>query len=393
MNNYDYIIIGAGMAGLYMGYLLKKANKNILILDAEDKIGGRAIEGTFYNEPIKLGAGIGSMSNKILLSLLKKLKIKYEIFEGKVNKGNVSPIGLNWNIDSAVEKIICKYKELKKEKNSDINTLTVKEFIKKYFDSKFWKQYFNATDYSDYWDSDLSYYINNYPITDELTNSEDLFYVSWTELANKLSKKLKIKLSTPVTNIKKENNNYLINDIYYCNKLIFATSIYGLNNLYKYIDNKLNWNKYIGFVPFSYIYTYHPKPHNITNMTLVTNEIKKSLAISKNVLMASYADNNLTKYWRKNYKIKTKKQFLDLINLKLKQVFPDITPATDFEFISWTEGVHYFRPIKNNKFNILLNKLSHPQKNIYVIGEILSLRQGWVEGALESAERVFNKMI
>jgi monoamine oxidase len=100
MNNYDYIIIGAGMAGLYMGYLLKKANKNILILEAEDKIGGRAIEGTFYNEPIKLGAGIGSMSNKILLSLLKKLKIKYEIFEGKVNKENVSPIGLNWNIDS-----------------------------------------------------------------------------------------------------------------------------------------------------------------------------------------------------------------------------------------------------------------------------------------------------
>jgi hypothetical protein len=109
-------------------------------------------------------------------------------------------------------------------------------------------------------------------------------------------------------------------------------------------------------------------------MTLVTNEIKKSLGISKNVLMASYADNNLTKYWRKNYKTKTKKQFLDLINLKLKQVFPDISPATDFEFISWTEGVHYFRPIKNNKFNTLLNKLSHPQKNIYVIGEILSLK-------------------
>ena len=40
---YDYIIIGAGVSGLYTNYCLKKKNPNlkILILESSDRIGGR----------------------------------------------------------------------------------------------------------------------------------------------------------------------------------------------------------------------------------------------------------------------------------------------------------------------------------------------------------------
>lgn len=32
-NSYEYIIIGGGLSGCILGFLLKKANKNVLILE------------------------------------------------------------------------------------------------------------------------------------------------------------------------------------------------------------------------------------------------------------------------------------------------------------------------------------------------------------------------
>ena len=47
---YDYIIIGAGISGLYTAYLIKKhkANSKILILEANNYIGGRMGTDNFF---------------------------------------------------------------------------------------------------------------------------------------------------------------------------------------------------------------------------------------------------------------------------------------------------------------------------------------------------------
>ena len=52
MKKYDYIILGAGLSGLYAGYLLAKQGKDFLILEAKDHIGGRAVS----DNGIELGA-------------------------------------------------------------------------------------------------------------------------------------------------------------------------------------------------------------------------------------------------------------------------------------------------------------------------------------------------
>ena len=61
---YDVIIIGAGAAGLAAGRKLHDAGKNILIIEARDRIGGRIhtsydfVDGT----PIELGAELDRKS-------------------------------------------------------------------------------------------------------------------------------------------------------------------------------------------------------------------------------------------------------------------------------------------------------------------------------------------
>ena len=53
----------------------------------------------------------------------------------------------------------------------------------------------------------------------------------------------------------------------------------------------------------------------------------------------------------------------------------------------WDDGVHYYKPTKN--LDKTINQLSHPEKNIYVVGEMISYKQGWVEGCIESVNRIF----
>ena len=80
---FDFIIIGGGIAGLYSAYKIKKNNprKKILLLEANNRLGGRAGNVNFHGESIPIGAGVGRKNkDKLLLSLLKELKIQYNDF-------------------------------------------------------------------------------------------------------------------------------------------------------------------------------------------------------------------------------------------------------------------------------------------------------------------------
>ena len=65
-----------------------------------------------------------------------------------------------------------------------------------------------------------------------------------------------------------------------------------------------------------------------------------------------------------------------------------ITKVDDVLIHYWDEGVHYYKPTKY--LDKTIKKLSHPEKNIYVVGEMLSYKQGWVEGCIESVNRILN---
>ena len=38
-----------------------------------------------------------------------------------------------------------------------------------------------------------------------------------------------------------------------------------------------------------------------------------------------------------------------------------------------------------------IEKAQHPDPNVLIVGEVISLHQGWVEGALESVAKVLTK--
>lgn len=83
-HEYDVIIIGAGAAGLIAAHDLSIAGKKVLVLEARDRVGGRAftIIGNGFSSPIEAGAEFVHGKLPVTLSLLDKAGLEYHLMEG-----------------------------------------------------------------------------------------------------------------------------------------------------------------------------------------------------------------------------------------------------------------------------------------------------------------------
>jgi monoamine oxidase len=59
------------------------------------------------------------------------------------------------------------------------------------------------------------------------------------------------------------------------------------------------------------------------------------------------------------------------------------------------EGTHYFEPLRGiyKSRDYFLKIAQHPSEKMWVVGEMVSKNQGWVEGALESVEKVIGEVL
>ncbi|PKH66545.1 hypothetical protein CXF59_11430 [Flavobacterium sp. ALD4] len=78
MNNTKIIIVGAGLSGLMIAYLLQKKGLEVIIFEADTRIGGRieTITGT-TGATMEMGATWFSKPHQHLIALLNELKIAY----------------------------------------------------------------------------------------------------------------------------------------------------------------------------------------------------------------------------------------------------------------------------------------------------------------------------
>jgi monoamine oxidase len=77
MNNTKIIIIGAGLSGLMIAYLLQKKGIDVLILEANTRIGGRIETVTGTTEQQWKCATWFSKPHQHLIALLDELNIEY----------------------------------------------------------------------------------------------------------------------------------------------------------------------------------------------------------------------------------------------------------------------------------------------------------------------------
>lgn len=371
---YDYVIIGCGFCGLLCSYRLNKMGYKVISFEASKDIGGRALEKEINGVRVKVGGGIVDLDNSHLINLLSEMNIKVNKSKQIVND---SYLPGEFDIDDAIEKIKSKYFELDQCLNMNVD-----QFLSKYFGEEFKQLYYTYTEFNDYKYQDINDYILRYPIEDDCRGEYDFYYFSYRELAKKLATNI---IHEKVISIKRQiDQTFLINDYYQTKNIINCVTIDEAKKLYSY-----SFLNEIGTVPFCRIYTYHTQNLDMVpnDIIILNNECKKMIKTNERLLMAVYCDSENALFWKD-------KMEKNIIVETLREKLPFLPPISEYMISFWKNGVHYFKPnhCNTDKYNMrkiwLLNHMN-PEKGIYFAGEYFSERCGYVEGAISSADFLF----
>lgn len=369
------LIIGAGISALYLGQKLKENNINFDIYEKNNRIGGRVKTENFDNINIIAGAGIGRYTkDKLLYTLCKKYKVKTKLYTTKINY-----TFKHINILNTIKKL------KKYVKNYNRSNITFSQFAKHILGNLEYKKFLSSCGYTDFLKADIIDTIEDYGF-DDIISGMKAFSINWNELLENLYNKLKknIFLNKKISNIKNiENNKFIVKNKEY-DKIVFATDNYDFDFLKKY-----RIYKNIKCQSFTRLYVKLDK--NIgSGMIFTEKPFQKIIQIDneKHIYMISYSDNIIADKWKKIKDIKKE------VRKGIEKIFDIKVKVLKHKLIYWKCGTHYFKPLKQFKNrDEFLNVAQNPEKNVFVIGEGLSKNQGWCEGALESVEKIYKKII
>jgi len=403
--NVDIIIIDSGISGLYSAFNIKKKfpNSSFLIFEKHKKdwLGGRTNNENFYGVEVVTGAGIGRKDkNPLLKKLLDHLHIQYKEFQFKMNYAKTfNPV----NIIKIINILKLEYK-----KHPELHNETFKDFFIKTLGNNLFNKFILSSGYSDYEKADIQETLYNYGMEDNIGGWTGL-EIPWKKLVEKMyyfigSKHF--KFSSDVVSIKKIRENPCLFELiiknglkYYCNKVIIATTINGIQKLIPYALDKNSIYQQIHGQPFLRLYAKFDKKSTeimkkiIPNYTIVPGPLQKIIPIDieKGIFMIAYSDNK-NAVFLKNYLENTKinREFFCKLIEKSIGISKNSLKIIAIKDFYWPIGTHYYEPLKKNFANRedFVEKVQNPEKGILVVGEVVSRYQGWVEGALESVKKV-----
>ena len=394
------IIIGAGISGLYAAYKIKQNDfkSNILVLEANSTTGGRAGTYNFDGTSVTSGAGVGRKSKDFLLiKLLNELDIKFNEFDTEPNySGTIIPK--------------CKLKntflELRSNYNPKIHSsYTFREFALYFLGKEGYDNFVICSGYSDYENENAYDTLYNYGFDDNYKKWTALS-VSWKKLIETLSSKIgkkNIICNSSVSKVEPFENMVRVisknGKIYECQRVIIATTIDCLRAILPGANSKASPYNQIHSQPFLRIYgKFNAASADIMKQfcpstTVVPGPLHKIIPMNpdRGIYMIAYTDNKgatvLEKFAKDNHR--NRAALCRILEIALG-IPIDSLGMTEILHFYWKEGTHYYDPLSDHykSRKDFIQDIQHPYPNVLVIGEMASMKKGWVEGALESVENI-----
>jgi hypothetical protein len=381
----DYIIVGGGPIGLYVGSLLKDRNLKFLIIE-RDHIGGRVGNVTFQNTEIMIGAGIGRLDkDKLLMQLLTDLGLSAPLFYTKKTfseKASSSRVNM---------KRILKLLQNKLTENPSLNNLTFRDFAIRYLSLKEYNGFVITSGFSDFENTAISDALYNYGFEDD-DDEWQAFHVPWKKMVQRLANKIgheTILLGTEVTSLSILQKSVAVNTsngIFEGRHCILATTI---DTIQKLLPEKPIY-KQIGGQPFLRVYgkiVSREMKSKVIGTTIVDTPLQKISRVDENVYMIAYSDNanalHLKDFIRNTHEnrqmwARQLKEALSLSSL------PKVEAIRGF---FWEIGTHFYK-VGSNDRETFLRRAQRPYPNVSVCGEVVALNQGWTNEALKTVHSI-----
>jgi len=415
--DYDITIIGGGIAGLYAAYkILKMSPKTrFLLLERSNRrdLGGRASNVMFHGASVVTGAGIGRKNkDKFLLKLMRELDLPINEFTtGHHFSNTIKP---PCDVKTTFMKLRKEYKT-QSDKNGENIHVSFKDFAKNVLGNTLYNQFITCVGYSDYENEDVYDTLFHYGFDDNYQEWVG-FSVPWKKLVDSLVLKIGIENLSLNSNVKSinsvDNNGFSIVfektgrvSKITTQKVVLATDVNSAmqlipgaksdkNSIYRQIKGQPFLRLYGKFTKESIPIMKKYSP----NLMVVPGPIQKIIPMEpdKGVYMISYSDNQRTlalrKYLENN---STNREHLCRLLEKSLGIPKDegSLEMTDIMDFYWPIGTHYYEPLQEpfKTRSEFIRKAQNPFKNMVVVGEMICLNQGWVEGALDSVENVITQ--
>jgi protoporphyrinogen oxidase/cytochrome b involved in lipid metabolism len=438
---YDYLIVGAGISGLYTAFKLNQSfpDKKICIIESTEYIGGR-LHSIKYDGIIVDGGGARfNIEQYRVISLVKELNlidklipisndIKYISVKPKydINLETIFP-----TINSFI-KYLQKYIKTNNITEKELINTTILDFVDKKLINEYptIKQYLtdiypyyselgilNALESIKLFTNEFSNKMKYYCFNGGMEQLTEIIYNKLKKLSNiqiykssKLDKIIKQSIKTEDTN----TNTYydiICNSTqpisYSTQNLIITIPKNKLLEIDYLTKNKTLFN-FINSVqdePLYRIYARYPLDKTtgkvwFENIGKISTNIPIKYIIpvnpKKGVIMISYTDSKFAEYWSKQLMkdTDTNNNFENTLNKQLKEIFPDINipKAKWYKHCYWKIGAGYWKSGYDRKD--IMNKITKPidNENLYICGENYSSHQAWVEGSLETSNLVLSKL-
>ena len=455
---YDIIILGGGIAGIYTMYQLIKnpiySQKRIILLEKTNRLGGRVYSINPYKEHpediIETGAGRFSQKHILLNKLIKELNLENKI-EKTSSESKYFPINRENNNDSLTTTIIQENQtpiELLQTPNL-INPLKntllsgkpkITELILKVitFSKLETIEYLRTISFVDYaktkeilTEEEIKQIIDSFGFYSELIimniydtiqlmgnlDPENNYFKTLKGGLSQINerminfvienyKKNPFKINQNIIKIsQKSETKYIIKtqNQNYITKIIISALPKQVLEKISFFKPIYSWISKIKCSPLCRIYSRFSDKEKekvwFQNLPKITtnNNLRMIIPINKEkgIIMISYTDNKFANFWYNLYK----KEGISKLNKELKKEIQDSTgiiipreQSMQTNIYYWKCGVGYWGIGANSKE--ISQNIINPQilgNNIFCCGEHYSEKfQQWIEGALETSEKVIN---
>ena len=402
-NTYDYIVVGAGVAGLAYGYANK--SDNFAIFDKNNYIGGRVHNISWHDDKISLGGGVILHDNKFTLDLCKKFGFNLGEFTSVYDYPDLTAANKEANKPNGPDfypnnKIIFEYLKKKYAENKDEIIrlkLSFRDFLYYYLPFQAAKYILDNASYYTSLDGDVDYLLTNEFSYDILrVEDEKLLYIKdggYNKLLDNFIKQIgisniKLNLEVKQVDFLPDENIYKVTLLnkqsYLCKKLVvtaYAKSdiVYNvqpsLSKLIKQIYSSID------SVPYIRIYSYHVDGHNLAYPIRLDGLTGKTMIMGKNILMLCYTEATNAENLYSAIKDLNKQDQIDLLYRLFQNHNIQITKPDDIYVKMWEVGMHYPKPNCTNLSSILDQMEKY---NFKMIGEAVAKKHGWVDSALST---------
>ena len=392
------IVVGAGIAGLWLAEQLQKRGDDDIVLEQDKRIGGRIATSKHGYE---IGAGRLATDHTMTMALVKRFGLEtiplgHEVAWKAV--GDEKAVGDAVEENTFAEAWAPVVATLSKTPAKTQATETLRSLATKTLGPTMTNSILAQFGYRAETDT-LRADLGIRAFQNEMGADTSFVVVKGglSQLTNGLAANLNVRLGITVKDVKHEEGVYQVitsNKRYECDRVILAMPVPALKKLpclrrFRTLD-------YLQMKPLTRIYAQTVGPGSapafLTKRLITDSPLRYIIPVrpDKGLIMISYVESQDTEFW---WGLKGP-ALIAKLQKELKQLFPT-EQIPEFKWArayEWSGGCTYWIPgeydpaVESRRAMKPLPKMPR----LHLCGESFSLRQAWIEGALEHAAALLN---